>query len=446
MKLAPIDEKYGISHTIFTPSYRSYPNKSYWRYAFLLDELFQGYDIQSHCGKHVHLSQYSSEKQEYFVKWGRTGLEELFDFTPIVFAYPYGDTAGSNFVKQYFDLGRTINSGGNSWPPSSWPLEGTTISLHGIADKNLHQLESNLMKIYHSEGYEVFKGYGHTNAQGRDYGVTDFDKYEDVMSKISGWPDVWYTSWGELVAYEIEKDYVDMSLIRYYDDRIEFDFSTPRLNTDIYKVPLTIGILIPKSWDNPFPQIGNKFSSRYSIRDYNDSKELLLDVPPKEFRQKITIWRDLPITDQSPPSISDFTIKTRYIEQNWDQVTPQLLHYTFLRFTVEDANANVLSVNASVYLKNGEIFDFPTIKNPIFWDNSSYGRVLWNSTLLNRDIPQITEDDIMLIKIHVQDGFGNLLQKTVYSNGKIYSHRILSSQKNLLKLKSKPKSLSNRLS
>jgi hypothetical protein len=54
VNLAPINQKYGISHTIFAPSYRSYPNRTYWRYAFLLDELFQGYDIQSHFGKHVH--------------------------------------------------------------------------------------------------------------------------------------------------------------------------------------------------------------------------------------------------------------------------------------------------------------------------------------------------------------------------------------------------------
>ncbi|MHA2203462.1 MAG: polysaccharide deacetylase family protein, partial [Candidatus Hodarchaeales archaeon] len=91
VNLASIDEKYDISHTLFAPSFRSYPNHSFWRYAFLLDELFQGYDIQSHCGKHVHLSEFSKEEQEFYVKWGKTGIESLFDFTPIVFAYPYGD-------------------------------------------------------------------------------------------------------------------------------------------------------------------------------------------------------------------------------------------------------------------------------------------------------------------------------------------------------------------
>ncbi|MHA1650371.1 MAG: hypothetical protein ACTSYB_09260, partial [Candidatus Helarchaeota archaeon] len=51
VNLLPVDEKYGISHTIFTTSYDAYPNRSYWRWCFLLDELFQGHDVQSHLGK-----------------------------------------------------------------------------------------------------------------------------------------------------------------------------------------------------------------------------------------------------------------------------------------------------------------------------------------------------------------------------------------------------------
>jgi hypothetical protein len=443
--LSPIDQKYGISHTIFAPSYRSYPNRSYWRNAFLLDELFQGYDVQSHCGKHVHLSQFDSREKELFIEWGRTGIEDLFGFTPIVFAYPYGDTGGSTYVQQYFDLGRTISAEGTSWPPSSWPLAGTTISTDGIDDYNLQKIEPILKKIYHSEGYEVFKGYGHTNPSGISYGVTDFVKYENEIAKIAGWPDVWYTSWGELVAYEIEKHYVEFSSISYFDNKLEFEFSTPKLDTEIYKTPLTVAILIPKSWNNPFPQIMEKFSSQYSIREYQDSQELLLEVHPKSSSQKITIWRDIPIIDQLPPTISDITIETRVINQSWNLDSPQLLHHTFLRFTVEDTLSNVFMVNASVYLKNREKLDFPVMKNPIFWGNNSYGRVLWDASVINRYVPQITANDIDHLIIHVEDGFGNHLQKTVYSNGHEKDVRIISSQDELLHLLAKPKSSINRL-
>jgi peptidoglycan/xylan/chitin deacetylase (PgdA/CDA1 family) len=446
VNLAPIDQKYGISHTIFTTSYRSYPNNSYWRYSFLIDELFQGYDIQSHCGKHIHLSKYNTEDQEFYVKWGRTGIEDLFGFTPVVFAYPYGDRGGSTFVQQYFDLGRTINGGGASWPPSVWSLEGTTISVNGISDTNLNQIESILQKIYHSDGYQVFKGYGHTNLPGKNYGVIDFAKYEQVISKIANWPDVWYTSWGELVAYEIEKQFVEFSSITYYDNKLEFEFSTPSLDTNIYKIPLTVGILIPKSWKNPFPQIENKFTSQYSVREYNDSKELLLQVYPNDSEQKITIFRNKPISDHKPPVISNITLETRFISQDWDQVTPQFLHHTFLRFSVMDSLSNVLSVNASVFLKNGENLEYPVMKNPIFWGNSSYGRVLWDSNILNLDRPQITENDIDHIIINARDGFGNLLQTEIFSDGTQKSIQIISSDGKLLRLNDRPQSSSNRLS
>jgi hypothetical protein len=444
--LSPIDQKYGISHTIFAPSYRSYPNKSYWRNAFLLDELFQGYDVQSHCGKHVHLSQFNSHEKEFFIEWGRTGIEDLFGFTPIVFAYPYGDTGGSSYVQKYFDLGRTINAEGTSWPPSTWSLAGTTVSTNGIDDSNLDRIEPSLKKIYHSEGYAVFKGYGHTNPSGLTYGVTNFERYEEVISKISGWPDVWYTSWGELVAYEIEKQFVQFSSISYLDNKLEFEFSTPKLDTNIYKTPLTVAILIPKSWNNPFPQIMEKYSSQFSIREYRDSLELLLEVRPKSFTQKITIWRDQPRIDQFPPIISDIVMETRIVNQSWNQEFPQLLHHTFLRFTAEDSFSNVFMVNASVYLKNRDIIDFPVIKNPIFWGNNSYGRVIWDSSIINRDIPQITVEDIKHLIIHAQDGFGNHLQKKVYPDGTEKDIRIISTTGGLLRLMDKPKSIMNRLS
>ncbi len=445
VKLAPIDQKYGISHTIFAPSYRSYPNKSYWRYAFLIDELFQGYDVQSHCGKHVHLSQYTKEEQEFYVKWGRTGIEDLFGFTPIVFAYPYGDCGGSTYVKQYFELGRTIGAGGTSWPPSSWALEGATISGSGIDDSNLNKIEPILKGIYHSEGYQVFKGYGHTNSLGKTYGVTDFIKYEQTIKNIAGWPDVWYTSWGELAAYEIEKQFVEFSTIDYYEDRLEFKFSTPNLDVDIFKVPITIGILIPKTWNNPIPQIGNKFSSQFSIREYNDSKEMLLQVLPSQSDQPIFIWRDLNFSDETSPLITNVNINTRFIMQDWDQDSPQLYYYTFLRFEVEDSLSDVLNVNASVHLKNGKILHFPVIKNPIFWSNATFGRVIWDSNKINEDVTQITASEIAYLTIWAQDGFGNLIQQDLYSDGRVKKTNIVTSQGNLHRFDDKPYSQTNRL-
>lgn len=325
--LAPIDEKYGISHTLFAPSHVSYPNHSYWNYAFLIDELFQGYDVQSHSGKHLHLSSYNDTEQEYLVKWGKTGIEELFGFTPVVFAYPYGDAGEISHIIKYFDLGRIIAHGGTSWPPERWHLAGTTIAIGGISDKNINSTVSIMNTIYREPSYQVFKGYGHTNNEGTNYGVTDWVKYESVISRIAGWENVWYTSWGELVAYTIEKDHVVISDLFHGDRKMTFNVSAPALDTSVYKIPLTLSIFTPKNWSLFFPQIDGKHTSRFSIREYPDFWEILLDVVPDQSSQNITIWRDIQEEDQLPPEITNLTLKTETVNQSWDRDDSQLIDY-----------------------------------------------------------------------------------------------------------------------
>ncbi|UCG03903.1 MAG: hypothetical protein JSW11_07935 [Candidatus Heimdallarchaeota archaeon] len=413
VNLAPIDEKYDISHTLFAPSYRSYPNVSFWRYAFLIDELFQGYDIQSHCGKHIHLTEFTKEKQEFYVKWGKTGIEELFGFTPIVFAYPFGDLGGKNFVKKYFDLGRTIKNSDTSWPPVMWHLEGTTISSDGIDDQNLNQIVSIMKDIYHKPGYHVFKGYGHTNTPGKDYGVTDFAKYADTIAQIAHWPNVWYTTWGELTAYEIEKSYLEISKVRSSPNKIEFDVTTPNLGTTVYKIPITIALLLPNSWDSFFPQINGKYSSQFSLKHYADSIELLLDVIPQKEPQRVIIWREAPEIDQTPPEITNFDFNTKFASKNSNKT----LKFTLMRFDVTDDQSDIYQVNASIHLKNGKKLTFSKMENPLFWKNSTFGRVVWDSTILNSDKQQIDVEDISYTHIFVQDSFGNIRHSTIFSCG-----------------------------
>ncbi|MFX1507209.1 MAG: polysaccharide deacetylase family protein, partial [Promethearchaeota archaeon] len=442
--LGPIDEKFGISHTLFAPSYRSYPNYSFWRYAFLLDELFRGHDIQSHCGKHIKLSKCSEQDQEYFVKWGKTGIEELFSFTPIVFAYPYGDLGGEKYVKEYFDLGRTIKNSGTSWPPVDWHEEGTTISLHGINDGNLNQIISIMKNIYRKSGYQVFKGYGHTNSLGKDYGVTNFTKYADTIAQIAYWSNVWYTTWGELVSYEIAKEQLEFSKVECFPNKLEFEVSTSSINPTIYKIPITVAILIPKFWTNPFPQINGKFSSKFSLKNYADSIELNLDVVPQEKPQKIIIWNNAPVIDHTPPEIVNFQIKTKYVNECWDKSTQIGKKFTFMRFDVLDEQSDINQVNASVFLKNGEEITFSKMKNPLFWKNSTYGRVVWDSTILNKDIPQVHSEDIYCTHVNVQDGFGNIRHSIFYSCG-YREDFITQGGQSLLRMQNKQNSSLNRL-
>ncbi|MFX0173508.1 MAG: polysaccharide deacetylase family protein [Candidatus Hodarchaeota archaeon] len=413
--ISEIDTKYGISHTIFAPSYHSYPNQSFWRYSFLLDELFHGFDVQSHNGKHIHLSSYSLKEQEYFIKWGKTGIEELFGFTPIVFAYPYGDTGGSQFVKKYFSLGRTINAAGTSWPPNLWEKEGTTISIHGINNQNLDQIPKILEKIYHTPGFHVFKGYSHSNNPGTDYGVSDFQKYENVIQQIAGWENVWYTSWGELVAYEIEKRHVTISndIIRN-NHSFEFTISTSsNLNTNVYKVPITVAFSLPEGWATPFVQIDNKFTTQFSIQKRKEISMIFLDLIPNKKNQKIKIWKNPPFLDQYPPEIEDFQIKTISHQENWGIDISREKTYSFLRFEAYDTLSEVVEVNATITLFNNTNLYYSNLKNPIFWNNNTYGSVLWNSPNYDSDIQQILKTEIKSSTIIVKDGFGNL-RKSIF--------------------------------
>ncbi len=437
--LALIDEKYGITHTLFAPLDRICLNYSAWSYSFILDELFQGYDIQSHSGKHVYLSRYSSEEQEIFIKEGRDGLKELFGFTSIVFAYPLGDTGGSEFVKKYFDLGRTISNEGTSWPPKKRHLAGVTIPINGIGDTNIDRVIAIMKEIYRKPGYQIFKGYGHTNVPGTTYGVIDFQKYEEIISQIANWNNVWYTSWGEFVAYEIEKDHIKISEVSCFEDRIEFDISAPTLNTDIYKVPITLSLLIPVDWNNPILQIDGKFSSKYSIKRFNDCNEIFVDAIPQNDVQRIIIWKNVPFIDNTPPNIQNLCVTTLRGYQDFKPV-----YYTYMRFEVFDSLSDIFHVNATVVLKDCRTFSFPKIKNPIFWRNSTYGRIIWDNTIFNKDIPQITEEDIKFIKIDVQDSFGNTRRVTYYSKRNYYENIILG-ESQLFRLPDKEPSAYNRL-
>ncbi|WP_455463098.1 hypothetical protein [Candidatus Hodarchaeum mangrovi] len=430
--LRAIDLKYGISHTIFAPSYRSYPNRSFWRYAFLLDEMFQGFDVQSHNGLHVYLSRYNAEEQEAFIKWGKTGIEELFGFTPIVFAYPNGDTGGSQYVKKYFTLGRTIDNGGTSWPPTQWEKEGVTISFNGINDKNLKDIPIILKQIFHTPGFQVFKGYSHSNLPGSDYGVSDFEKYETVIEQISGWENVWYTSWGELVAYEIEKNQISVSknIVRC-DDFIEFTLSTvPTLNTDIYNVPITVALSLPEEWSKPTVQIDSKFICEFSLKTNNNVPQIFIDVKPKQGNQRIKIWKNQPSIDHSPPEIANFRINTITYQENWELEPPREKTFSFLRFEACDEDSQVVEVNAMVTLFNNSQFFYKQMKNPIFWNNNSYGRVLWNPNIYNGDVQQISKQEVKSTTIIVKDGLGNIRKSTFDQFGGLIETIVESSNNN----------------
>ncbi|MGQ4894938.1 MAG: polysaccharide deacetylase family protein [Candidatus Njordarchaeia archaeon] len=388
--LAPIDERYGIRHTIFSTSIRLYPNASFWRYAYFLDELFRGHDVQSHCGEHVHLSRYSGAEQERLIKWGRDGIKEVYGYTPIVFAYPYGDTGGSKFVKKYFALGRTIRYEGTSWPPNDWALAGVTIPIDGIEDENLDRIPEIMNDIYHGEG-GVFKGYGHTNRLGKDFGVTNFTKYRQIIEQISGWENVWYTTWGELVSYTIQKNNLKIINIVENQDEISFDILW-NIDTNIYNVPVTFSILdlrlegyillVDGKISNSIKIVGNK--TMISVRPNKGESITHVSLTRKN------------IQDNEPPAVKNIRLYTWTVFQDWrsDPSTYCNDTYTFLMFDVVDNSSYIKDVNITIALKNGSIISYENIRNPIFWNNSTYGRILFGMNVSDISTITITAIDI----------------------------------------------------
>ncbi|MFX1513470.1 MAG: hypothetical protein ACFFCQ_12855, partial [Promethearchaeota archaeon] len=149
-------------------------------------------------------------------------------------------------------------------------------------------------------------------------------------------------------------------------------------------------------------------------KEYSDCIKLFVDIIPEKYTQEIVIWREKPIIDQIPPFLSNFKIYSRTVNQNWNKGTPELITHTFMRLEVEDDWANVYKVNASVHLHNNQTIKFVNMQNPIFWKNSTYGRVLW----------KINEQEVDSTQVMVQDGFGNTRYVKIYSNNSLVEQRI----------------------
>lgn len=88
-----------------------------------------------------------------------------------------------------------------------------------------------------------------------------------------------------------------------------------------------------------------------------------------------------------------------------------------MRFDVADQLSNVHKVNISVYLTDGREWNYSNVQNPKFWNNSTYGRVIWDPTIFNGNVSQVTAKDIERVVIVVQDGFGNTRLNTIHTNG-----------------------------
>jgi hypothetical protein len=210
--------------------------------------------------------------------------------------------------------------------------------------------------ISQSDGeHRAYKCYGHT------HWFTDEERsaFFSMLKEIAFREDTWYTTWGEALAYQIQRDNVVMDLFSYDQNHVSFRTS---VNSDSdYGVSLTYKVEIPENW-RTITVIDDGRISDYSdvIKDANKTFVLLNSEP----RGQIIKLSTSELLDTTEPEIHNLrTIQT-------DEGVAFLAD-------VSDQHGYVSDVNITV--TNGvEAYCFDKVHNPTFWTNSTYGRVVFN--------------------------------------------------------------------
>jgi hypothetical protein len=380
-----LEDERGFKHTSFVVTERMY-GKHLWG----LDMLFRGHDIQSHSSKHLHFAELNSSYREELLKQSVEDIQKLFGYTPILFAYPYGS---QNFdaqeqVLEYFQLGRGIwyeqTSERGKWPITDRGYcKHSFPSIDGVRSSNMDCLISSFHEMVTQEvdTHRAYKCYGHTHT---GY-FTEAERIEffGLIEAISNHDQVWYTSWGEAVAYEIERNHVTISDFRR--EATVLSFVTKISNEYQYGIPLSYRIRIPDSWPTFTVLDGDRITSDYIVKQINGKRHLILNSVPKNQRIKIILGQ---IQDDDKPSISN----VRTIS-NSEGIA--------ILADITDEKSYISNVNITVI--GDEVYHFENVQNPIFWDNSTYGRVVFDG-----------ESQFYTIEIKACDSSGNQSTQLVF--------------------------------
>ncbi|MHA2141334.1 MAG: polysaccharide deacetylase family protein [Candidatus Thorarchaeota archaeon] len=353
-----LEDELGFSHTTFAVTSRI-QKKRLWG----LDMLFRGHDIQSHSREHVHHASINSSHCEYLLQQSIVDIEDVYGYTPILFAYPYGSVKNSveTLVQKYFKIGRGISyeSGDHL---GSWPIIKTGKSLHsfpsvdGVKGSSIDRLISsfNQMVSYDDGVHRAYKCYGHS----KWFSESERAEFFEVLQEISFRDDTWYTSWGEAVAYQIQRDNVRIE--RHVSSESRLTFITAIGKDFEYGIPITYRVEIPTSWNEMSVMDGDKISDRFLVIEEGTKKYLLLDSAPHGQTIKVI------------PAISDDS--SRPVIENLRTLATE--EGVAFMVDVYDSESFIRDVNMTIYW-NGEVHRFHRVLNPVFWANSTFGRVVF---------------------------------------------------------------------
>lgn len=352
-----LEDSFGVYHTSFVVTERMF-EKALWG----LDQLFRGHDIQSHCRSHVRLTHFNNSYVRYLLSQSILDIETLYGYQPILFAYPFGnkDSRIISLTLDYFDMARGISPEGKS-NLGEWPIQDsgnahyTGIGSNGLPENvNLSsQLFKNMTLL---EGKRAFKGYGHTHLFSSD----ELNDFVCSLEKIVNRTDTWFTSWGEALAYEEVRTHTVFSEFERSLDEYSFEANLIRISADRYPVSVTCKVEVPFSWQHCTVLDGGRISHRVEEFVEEAHRYLLIDLAPRG--QRISIQRS-PALDSDAPTVSNFRMV----------VTDEGILY---KFDVTDQSSLIKDVNLTVY-EGEESHFFEKVLNPVFWANSTYGRVLF---------------------------------------------------------------------
>ncbi len=375
-----IEDEFGFRHTSFAVTGRL-NDSVFWG----LDMLFRGHDIQSHSSEHLHFARLNSSRIELLLGQSINDIERLYGYTPIVFAYPFGShsSESDSIIPNYFDVGRGI--GYEKTNRGAWPITSRSCCLHsapgchGITGDVVDRLTTSFEEMLNNEGHRAYKCYGHSgwfNAQERS-------QFEKELSKIAEHDDLWLTTWGEAIAYQVVRDHTVIEDYHTYSENIKFKTVAPELNISRYPVSVTYRVEIPRDWDN-LAVLDDGRIIPHKIVENSSGEYLLLNSIPRGQIIEITTQRGV---DTTGPVISGIHI--RYTAEG-----------ALVLFEVSDFHGTVCDVNMTIVTDIGS-FDFDRIVNPTFWSNNTYGRVVFNAS------------DIYAITVMASDSSGNI---GVFSN------------------------------
>ncbi len=357
--LAYIEEEFGAHHTSFVVT-SQIDERQLWG----LDLLFRGHDIQSHSHKHIYHALLNRSYCEWLYLRSVEKIRSKFGYDAILMAYPYGSYGytSSRVAMEYFNVARGVNPEKpqmlGTWPIPADEVRGCKQSfplVSGLSGNTTEWLQSSFTSMTKLGVYRAFKCYGHAAL----FNGSEIRRFSEVLAEIAGRGDTWITSWGEAVAYSIERERTQIEHYSLGISRLTFilvaDFNITR-----FSVPLTFVVEVPLGWTTPTVLDEGRILSSQLKSSPDGRRYVVFDTLPQN--QQIVITANV-LMDTAPPEVSNLRMMLS------DEGVCFMLDITDMSGVVTDVNITI-TTELTVY-------SFKNVQNPVFWNNATYGCVVF---------------------------------------------------------------------